>query len=477
MSQVQTLPATNPIAFVRPRSVSNIHISSSPSLRLTAASDETGEDIFDALPPLHYGHREVHLRNGIMQSHRLVASGEADAERAFFVADLGQVALQHERWITALPEVHPFYAVKCNPDPYVLRLLAALGTGFDCASNNEIAQVLKIGGIDPDRIIFANPCKATSFVRAAGRAGVHTMTFDNADELHKVARTHPAARLVLRILTDDSKALCRLGLKFGAPLAAAPGLLATARSLGLNVVGVSFHVGSGCYDPDVYADAIARAAAAFAMGREVGYEFDLLDIGGGFEDATFEAAARVLRDAINMHFPDRHERGIRIIAEPGRFFVSTAFSIATNIIARRATDEENANAGESEDEVKAMYYINDGVYGAFNCIMFDHQVVQPYVLSMGGSFHVPAGAATQMCSVWGPTCDSIDLVSKRATLPRALQVGDWLGFDNMGAYTVCAASQFNGFDVSRVIYTAGGMGGAEARAALKRLAAEGWGHK
>lgn len=475
MSQVQVLPATSPIAFARPRSISTVHVSSSPSLRLTAASDETGEDIFDALPALHYGHREVHLRNGIMHASRASAAGQADSERAFFVADLGQVALQHDRWTAALPEIHPFYAVKCNPDPYVIRLLAALGTGFDCASNNEISQVLRIGGIDPSRIIFANPCKAASFVRAAGRAGVHTMTFDNADELHKIARTHPAARLVLRILTDDSKALCRLGLKFGAPLVSAPGLLATARSLGLNVVGVSFHVGSGCYDPDVYADAIARAAATFAMGREAGYDFTLLDIGGGFEDATFEAAARVLREAINVHFPDRRERGIRIIAEPGRFFVSTAFSIATNIIARRATDDEAA--GESEDEVKAMYYINDGVYGAFNCIMFDHQVVQPYVLSMGGSFHVPAGAQTQACSVWGPTCDSIDLVSKRAILPRALQVGDWLGFDNMGAYTVCAASQFNGFDVSRVIYTAGGMGGAEARAALKRLAAEGWGHK
>lgn len=230
-----------------------------------------------------------------------------------------------------------FAAVKCNPDPYVLRLLAGLGTGFDCASNNEIKQVLDVG-VSPDRIIFANPCKAASFIRSSARAGVDVMTFDNTDELHKVARVHPGAKLVVRILTDDSKSLCRLGLKFGAPLVTVPALLAKARELGLDVVGVSFHVGSGCYDSNAFADAVARARAAFDMGREAGYAFTLLDVGGGFEDATFEATAEVLRDALERHFParDRARDGVRLIAEPGRYFVSKAFSLAANVIARRA---------------------------------------------------------------------------------------------------------------------------------------------
>lgn len=166
-------------------------------------------------------------------------------------------------------------AVKCNPDPYVLRLLAALGTGFDCASNNEIKQVLDIGGIHPDRIIFANPCKAVSFVRNAAKMNVDMMTFDNTDELYKISRAHPKAKLVVRILTDDTKSLCALGLKFGAPLVTVPGLLAKAKELNLDVVGVSFHVGSGCYDPSVYTDAIMRARKVFDMGREAGYQFNL----------------------------------------------------------------------------------------------------------------------------------------------------------------------------------------------------------
>lgn len=224
-------------------------------------------------------------------------------------------------------------AVKCNPDPYVLRLLAALGANFDCASNGEIKMVTDIG-VAPERIIFANPCKAASFVRSAAKAGVDMMTFDNTDELHKIARTHPGAKLIVRILTDDSKSLCRLGLKFGAPLVTVPALLAKARELNLDVVGVSFHVGSGCYDSSAFSDAIMRSRAAFDMGKKAGYEFNLLDVGGGFEDATFEKTAAVLTDAIDEYFP--HREHIRIIAEPGRYYVSKAFSLATNIIARRA---------------------------------------------------------------------------------------------------------------------------------------------
>jgi ornithine decarboxylase len=376
-------------------------------------------------------------------------------------------------------------AVKCNPDPYVLRLLAALGTGFDCASNGEISQVLAIGSVHPDRIIFANPCKAVSFVRNAARMRVDTMTFDNADELFKIARAHPRAQLVIRILTDDTKSLCQLGIKFGAPLAAVPALLAQAQKLRLAVVGVSFHVGSGCYDPSVYTDAVRRARTAFDMGADAGYRFSLLDVGGGFEDALFEQAASFLTDAIDTHFPDRTE--LKIIAEPGRFYVSKAFSLATNIIARRAPLGDPPPGPAEQPSVMCACapsppcmaltthltdYINDGVYGAFNCILFDHQIVHPYVLSMAGSFHVAASEPLHPSSVWGPTCDSIDCVCPTAQLPAALRVGDWLGFHNMGAYTVCAASQFNGFQVSKIVYTTGAFRPSEVRSILAKFAAD-----
>ncbi|PAV16472.1 ornithine decarboxylase [Pyrrhoderma noxium] len=475
MSRVEVMAASAPSEFEvqrgtkRPRTEEDL--STSSPINTKGLNDTEKEEVhIPQLPPLLRGHPEVHLRNGVMRASRLAATHEPDAEKAFFVADLSVVYKQHQRWVKNLPEVTPFYAIKCNPDPYVLRLLAALGAGFDCASNNEIARVLALGNVDPSRIIFANPCKALSFIRNASKMGVEMMTFDNADELHKVSRTHPNAKLVVRILADDSKSLCRFGTKFGAPLEIVPGLLAKARELNLNVVGVSFHVGSGCYDVSVFADAIRRARSAFDMGKDAGYEFTLLDIGGGFEDATFEASAAVLTEAIENYFPDC--KSLKIIAEPGRFYVSKAFHLAANIIARRASGNESQGeaasvSAEDANRPVVMYYINDGVYGSFNCILFDHQIVHPYVLSKGGSFHVPSSEPVRPSSVWGPTCDSIDLVCPSTQLPESLAVGDWLAFENMGAYTVCAASQFNGFELSNVTYTSGGgQSSAEVRRVL-----------
>lgn len=179
------------------------------------------------------------------------------------------------------------------------------------------------------------------------------MTFDNIDELYKIARVHPGAKLVVRILADDSKSICRFGVKFGAPIDVVPTLLNKAKELKLDVIGVSFHVGSGCYDPIVYADAIRRARVAFDMGTSAGYNFNLLDVGGGFEDALFESAAAVLTEAIDQYFPDRSE--LRIISEPGRFYVSKAFSLAANVIARRTkmATSPTADATPGDDDSSA----------------------------------------------------------------------------------------------------------------------------
>ena len=128
-------------------------------------------------------------------------------------------------------------------------------------------------------------------------------------------------------------------------------------------------------------------------------------------------------------------------------------------------------------------YINDGVYGAFNCILFDHQKVSPFALTVGGSPVWSLPGTQEMsrgspirdlvsASLWGPTCDSIDCVCPVTSLPRLLEVGDWLGFRNMGAYTLCAASQFNGFQQSTVVYTSGVGVMSDRTRALLRLSAD-----
>lgn len=383
-------------------------------------------------------------------------------EDTFFVGDLGEVYRQHMRWKKNLPRVKPFYAVKCNPDPQVLHLLAALGTGFDCASKAEIEQVLDMG-VDAERIIYAQPCKTNSYVRYVAAKGVKQMTFDNADELRKIAKLYPEAELFLRILTDDSSSLCRLSLKFGASLDDTDNLLGLARELGLNVVGVSFHVGSGASDPLAFLKAVQDADTVFKQAAAHGFDLKTLDVGGGFSGESFEDMATVLRDALDEYFPP----SVNIIAEPGRYYVSTAFTIACNIIARRTI--HNPATGESS----YMAYINDGLYGNFSSIMFDHQHPIAKTLRTGNQtlYNTPLADGCPddavggiEYSIWGPTCDGIDRITESIRFNHELDVGDWLYFEDMGAYTKCSATKFNGFsDTHDVIYVCSEPG---ARAVL-----------
>jgi ornithine decarboxylase len=347
-------------------------------------------------------------------------------------------------------------AVKCNPDPQVLRLLASLGTGFDCASKAEIEQVLEIG-VDPGRIIFAQPCKISSHLKYANKMGVKQVTFDNADELYKTKKFCPDAELYLRIQTDDSASLCRLSMKFGAAMDATKELLELAKHLGLNVVGVAFHVGSGASDPNAFLKAVQDAHYVFDQAADLGFNMHTLDVGGGYCSETFEVMAATLSAALDQYFPPH----IRIIGEPGRYYVSTAFTLACLVTSRRTVVDPTL------DTTSYMLYMNDGVYGNFSSIIFDHQHPIPTILKCGNRFLYGVTAsgydtpnATEY-SIWGPTCDGIDVISERTSFHDVLDVGDWLYFEEMGAYTKCSATRFNGFtDKHEVVYVCSDAGAA-----------------
>ncbi|KAK9456914.1 pyridoxal-dependent decarboxylase [Dipodascopsis uninucleata] len=372
------------------------------------------------------------LRNRISRVDNDVCS--PGGEDPFFVADIGEVYRQHMRWKLNLPRVEPFYAVKCNPDPKVIKLLSLLGTGFDCASKKEMDLILSYG-VSPSRIIYAHPCKVASFIRFANQHRVHKMTFDNAEELYKIQRYFPDAELLLRIVTDDSESLCQFSMKYGASLKSTNGLLQLAKDLGLNVIGVSFHVGSGASGVKPFIESVKNARAVFDDASEIGFNMSILDIGGGFCVENFEEIAYELGPAIDRYFPSN----VRVIAEPGRYYVASAFTLATHVIARRELPQLD----------NYMFYLNDGVYGNMNCILFDHQNPTVRVLThrkryMYGLRENCVGPIT--ASVWGPTCDGIDCITRKCDLPYALEIGDWVYFDNFGAYTMCAASGFNGFN-------------------------------
>lgn len=411
----------------------------------------------------------------------------------FYIVDLEDICNKHINWITRLPRVEPHYAIKCNTDPMLLKLLAFLGSGFDCASKNEIQKVLDLG-VSPHRIIFANPCKQASYIKYAHKVGVDYMTFDNDFELHKIKETHPNAKCVLRIMTNDEDAICRFSMKFGADMSSAVKLIETAVRLNLDVVGVSFHVGSGQMSPKAFGESIENARKLFDYAREqYGIKMHFLDLGGGYPGSSevdqvelFNAISSEINSALEKHFPvdffaqlnGNDENNLKIIAEPGRYYACSAFTLCVGVIAKRIMSQTETQQTQDEEALKKlgkqmiseredeptfylrkensfvdhsksiMYYVNDGVYASFNCLFYDHAECFPCLIKEGRS----QNSTLYKSSLWGPTCDGLDVISKECYLPE-LDQGEFMVFKNMGAYTLSGAVAFNGIPLARCIYT------------------------
>ncbi|GLJ21409.1 hypothetical protein SUGI_0394170 [Cryptomeria japonica] len=374
--------------------------------------------------------------NELMQS---IIEREGGNE-AFYVLDLGVVVDLWQKWQEALPGVRPFYAVKCNPEPVLLSSLATLGAGFDCASRAEIEAVLSLG-VAPDRIVYANPCKAETQLKYAAKVGVNLTTFDSKEEVEKIRSSHPSCEVLLRVKAqEDGGARCPLGAKYGALADEVGPLLQAAQRAGLIVAGVSFHVGSGAEHARAYTGAISTVKNVFETASSLGLpRLRIVNIGGGFTAGPrFTEASAAVRGAMNAYFSGESS-GISVIAEPGRYFAESAFSLATNIIGKRVR-------GDLRE-----YWINDGIYGSMNCLLYDHAVITALPLACMSRRLNPSchGLPKYRSTVFGPTCDALDTVLTDHWLPE-LQVGDWLVFPNMGAYTAAAGSSFNGFSTSAI---------------------------
>ncbi|XP_033623362.1 antizyme inhibitor 2 isoform X3 [Fukomys damarensis] len=295
---------------------------------------------------------------------------------AFFLADLGAVVRKHFCFRKCLPRVRPFYAVKCNSSLGVLKVLAELGLGFSCVNKAEMELVQRIG-VPASKIIYANPCKQIAQIKYAAKHGVQLLSFDNEVELAKVVKSHPSAKMVLCIATDDTHSLSCLSLKFGALLKSCRHLLENAKKSHMEVVGVSFHVGSGCPDPQVYAQSIAEARLVFEMGAELGHTMHILDLGGGFPGVEgtkvrFEEIASVINSALDLYFPEGC--GVDVLAELGRYYVTSAFTVAVSIVAKKEVPlDQPSREEESGSALKTiMYHLDDGMYGIFSSVLFDN---------------------------------------------------------------------------------------------------------
>ncbi|KAM6296115.1 antizyme inhibitor 2 [Aegotheles albertisi] len=370
-------------------------------------------------------------------------------QEAFFVADLGDIVKKHLQFLKALPRVKPYFPVKCNGSEGVLRLLAELGAGFACANKAEIARVQSIG-VPAERIFYSSPCKQVAHLRHAAKHGVELMTFDNEVELSKVARSHPHAKMLLGVVADSSPS-AHPSLMFGTTLKSCRHLLELAKEQAVEVVGISFHLGSHGLEPQTFAQSVAAAQMAFEMGTELGYRMHLLDIGGGFpgtEDtrARFEDIAAGINSALDLYFPAGC--GVEIVARPGRYYVTSAFTLATSITAREEVPgEQNGSDDEDPGSKKSLvYHLSDGIYGTFSCLLFDSPCPRPR-LHKRPCLDPPLHSS----SLRGPLGQAGDRIADGLELPE-LRVGEWLIFQDMGAYTLAASSPRGGWPQPQVTY-------------------------
>jgi ornithine decarboxylase len=358
-----------------------------------------------------------------------------------FVIDHDELRKNYRQFRKYLPRVQVYFAVKANSDPAIVRTLFKEGSSFDVASMPEFKIVHENIKHLPakqrqewiwDKIIYANPTKPADTLEKLNKYKP-LVTFDSFEEIKKIKKHAPNAGLALRLQVPNTGAMVELSSKFGAAPGEAVDMILAADKVGLTVEGISFHVGSQTTNFDNYVQALNLTAGVFQEAKDRGYtKMNLIDIGGGFPapyDASvkpFKELAKVINTEIDRLFP----KDIQILAEPGRFLVASAGYAVSKVI------------GKAVRGGKMCYYINDGVYHTYSGVIFDH-CKYPIKAFKGGP--------TQMCSVFGPTCDALDVVSMAENLPD-LERDDFVYSVNIGAYSHASATYFNGFPPATVAH-------------------------
>jgi ornithine decarboxylase len=354
------------------------------------------------------------------------------------VVDLDIVRDNYLTFERALPDTRVFYAVKANPAPEILELLARLGSSFDCASVAEIEMALAAGA-GPERISFGNTIKKERDVARAFELGVRLFAVDCEAEVDKISRSAPGAQVFCRILCDGAGADWPLSRKFGCAPEMAPTVLEHAHRSGLVAHGVSFHVGSQQANVEAWDSALASAAWIFREMAERGIVLSMVNLGGGFPARYLKEMPGVPRygeailRGLSKHFGNRIPQ---TIIEPGRGMVGDAGMIEAEVVLI-------SRKSDAEDEIRWVYLD----IGKFNGLAetMDEAIRYPIRTEKDGDRKTP-------CVLAGPTCDSVDVLYEKTPyeLPVSLSIGDKVLIEACGAYTTTYASvAFNGFEPLR----------------------------
>lgn len=347
------------------------------------------------------------------------------------ILDCERVRAQWRALSRALPRVALHYALKPLPHPALVQTVIAEGGFLDLATTGEVQLVARLG-VAPGRCIHTHPIKRPQDIANALEFGVRTFVADNPDEVRKFARLTGEVQLLLRVSFRAPGAVCDLSRKFGCDPEDVLSLARLAADLGIDVRGLSFHVGSQASSATKHVEALQVCARLLAAARrEKLGSLDTLDIGGGFPIDYTQRMPDIQRFCAPLRTAlAKLPRRVRVIAEPGRYIAGpAAIGVATVM-------------GRARREGHWWYYLDDGLYGSYSGQLFDH-ARYPVEALRSGSERLPSVLA-------GPTCDSIDVIAENLMLPP-LKTGDLIVGRAMGAYTWASASEFNFFPKATVV--------------------------
>ena len=350
------------------------------------------------------------------------------------VLDCEAIRAQYRHLRVALPGVDIYFAVKALPHPAVAATLDEEGSSFDVASTGEL-RVLADLGVAPERLLNTHPIKSKRDIEDALRFGCKTFVVDNAAELEKFVPYRDRVSLLLRLGFRSAHALVHLSKKFGCAPNDAIDLLTLGRHLGLNVNGLSLHVGSQCGSPEAHVDAINACRTIIERVHRASLaRIEILDIGGGFpasyvaETPSIEVFCAPIRKALEGLPPD-----LRVTAEPGRYIAAPSIESITTVV------------GKAWRENAFWYYLDDGVHGSYNGRIYDPDVRYPLRAVTQGESHEHYASVLA-----GPSSDDVDIVEDDIHLPE-LQIGDLIVGSSMGAYTIGSVSEFNSIPKTKVL--------------------------
>lgn len=352
--------------------------------------------------------------------------------------NLEQVKEAYGKLSRYLSNIEIYYAMKCNPNPEIMKTVLECGGQFEISSAYEMKKAIDAGA-NPGSILFSNPVKTLDDIKLAYESGVEYFAFDSYGEVDKLAEGAPGAKVYVRISIPVPKSAVASEGKFGVSIVHAKDLMIYAKKCGLTPYGISFHVGSQMLDHKSWDYAIRHSAKLMSMLKKSHINLTFLDIGGGFpvcyddikRDNLDRIASTILK-SLKKYIPE----DVRIVAEPGRYMVAGSGVMVSTVI------------GVAERFDRKWLHLDVGAHNGF---MESLQTANTLAFPVHDSKH---SNDKDIFNLTGPTCDSQDTILFDVPMSSNIEIGDKVYFECAGAYTTAFTENFNGFPKPN-IYIAG----------------------